>query len=99
MPRFEAYAHAWHAKRAGRVVSAESEIIYLEKYVFPVDVATIAASRLLGELLLGDVRIRHVRAALERTRDLGKARRTVSHVLATIRRVLQSAVEEELIPV
>ena len=99
MPRFEAYARTWHAKRVGRVASAPSEIINLEKYAFPVDLTLVGAPMKFGELLLGDIRIRYVRAALERARDLGMAKGTVTHIRAAIRRVLQSAVEEELIPV
>ena len=97
-PKFESYARAWQiARKVEGIAFAESEIIYLEKYIFPTDVGTEEQPARFGDLLLGDIRPRHVKIVLERTRGLGKAKQTVQHVRATLGRVLRKAVEDELV--
>lgn len=96
--RFASYARAWHARRAGEGIAfAESETIYLEKHVLPVKLLLGDPAATFGELLLPDVRPRHVKLVLERARDLPVAQQTIRHIRGTIARVLSAAVEDELV--
>lgn len=97
--RFGAYARAWHAARKDEGIAfAESEIILLEKYILGADVGTERTPCRFEDLILGDIRPRHVKAVLLGAKALGKSKQTVQHVRGTLGRVLRQAVEDELIP-
>jgi hypothetical protein len=97
-PTFEAYARGWQAKRkAEGIVFAESEIGYLEGYIFKCNVGTEKAPLYFGALLLSDVRPKRVRKVLEDARAAGRSKQTVQHIRATMSRIMRQAVEDEII--
>ena len=96
--RFEDYARAWHAARkAEGIAFAESEIIYLEKYILETNVGTEKAPARFGDLFLGDIRPGHVKAVLLGAKEQGRAKQTVQHIRGTLGRVLRQAVEDEFL--
>ncbi len=98
MPKLEPYGRAWHAGRVGKVASAPSEHICLEKWIFPANVGTEEAPLRLGDMLLGDVRPPHVKTMLKAVQRAGKKQGTVRHVRGALHLILQLAVEDGLVP-
>jgi integrase len=98
LERFAGYARRWCAKRASEGVAfAESQTIHLEKHILSMPLAPGDLAPTFGDLLLPDVRPRHVRLVLETARDIPMSPQSLTHLRGTIGGVLASAVEDELV--
>jgi len=89
-PRFETYAEAWlRARRVRGVEMVASEDSILKLHILP----------LLGPMLLGDIRPRHVRLVLESAieRQPTIAKQYLVHIRAVIGRILKQAALDELV--
>ena len=89
-PRFETYAETWlRARRARGVAMVASEDSLLKLHILP----------LLGPMLLGDIRPRHVRLVLESAieRQPTIAKQTLVHIRGVIGRILKQAALDELV--
>jgi integrase len=96
--RFASYARRWCKKREGEGVAfAESQTIHLEKHILSTPLALGDLAATFGDLLLPDVRPRHVRLALENARDIPMSPQSLTHLRGTIGGVLAQAVEDELV--
>jgi integrase len=86
---FGAYAAAWRRARVARgVAQAESEKGWLDNHILPV----------LGPMPLGVVRAADVRKVVEAVVAKKLSRQTVTHVRATVSRILDAAWRDEMIP-
>lgn len=93
-PTVRSYGERWTRQREGMgIASANDEEARLRRHAYP----------LLGEILLRELRPRHVRDFVRQLRQRRSARgpvlapRTVRHVYFTVRRLLHDALVDELI--